>query len=58
MKVVEEQFYDRTGLLLRASTQYCSLKTGKKKKPGEEFIPEPAPVYRRTEQLPFFGLVK
>ena len=54
ISLIHEQFYDRKGLLIRASTKSCSLKTGREKKPDRRFIPEPLPVYLTTDRLPFY----
>ena len=53
MTFIREQFYDRKGVLIAGSTKSCSLKTGRAKKPDNEFVPGPLPVYETTDRLPF-----
>ena len=54
MTFIREQFYDRKGVLIAGSTKSCSLKTGRAKKPDNDFIPNPLPVYETTDRLPFY----
>lgn len=57
MSVARKQHYSPQGKLLKSSVQYLDLKTQKKKKPGDDFIDEPFPVYRNIKSLPFYALL-
>jgi hypothetical protein len=58
MSFIREQFYDRNGVLISGSTKSCSLKTGRAKKPDQEFVPGPLPVYETTDRLPFYQALR
>ena len=58
MTFIREQFYDRKGVLIAGSTTTCSLKTGRAKKPDDDFVPNPLPVYETTDRLPFYQALR
>jgi len=58
MSFIREQFYDRKGVLIAGSTTTCSLKTGRAKKPDNDFVPNPLPVYETTDRLPFYQALR
>jgi hypothetical protein len=61
VKVVRSSLYDKKGQVLKSSVQYLSLDGKKVKKPDakdEEFVDEPIPLYHRSQDLPFYNLLK
>jgi hypothetical protein len=57
LSVRREKFYSQSGKLLHTSTKYLDLNSQKESKPGEDFVDEPIPVYRKVRDLPFYKLL-
>jgi hypothetical protein len=56
LSVIREKYYDDKGKLLRASTRYLDLQSGKPKK-SKDFIDEPIPIYLKAQDLPFYKIL-
>ncbi len=57
MSIIRERWYNREGKLLRSISRHLDLNSGKRRKPGKDFIDEPIPLYRSAENLPFHHLL-
>ncbi len=55
--VVREDYYNAKGTFLRGTTHCQDLKT-QKTKPCADFQDQPAPLYQKISQLPFYSLLK
>lgn len=55
--VVREDYYNSKGTFLRGTTHCQDLKT-QKTKPCADFQDQPAPLYQKLSQLPFYTLLK
>jgi hypothetical protein len=53
LTVERRQYHSKAGKLLKSSVQYFDLNTKQKKKPGDDFIDEPLPIYKQAKSLPF-----
>jgi hypothetical protein len=60
VSAVREKFYGKRGELLQASEHIYRLGTKRKVRPGGagEFLDQPIPVYKTTQELPFQHLLK
>ena len=51
-----ETLFGCQGEELKATEQFVDLGTKhKKKRPGDDFVDEPSPVFKRIEELPFYA---
>jgi hypothetical protein len=55
--VIREDYYNAKGTFLKGTTQCHDLKT-QRVKPCGNFQEQPAPLYQKVSQLPFYGMLK
>lgn len=58
ISLIQNNYYDQNGKLLRKTTKYYNPETKKQKKAGEvNFMNRDAEIFKKTSQLPFASLV-
>lgn len=58
MGVIRDKVYNGQGKVIKSSTHFQDLTTGKKKTPKDDFIDNSPPIYRDVKKLPFIHLLR